>query len=235
MGEAKAAFELLKGEGDDVLSLVTRDLGLDVADSLMPVTQYTRFAASLSRSNLKWKLSNRVVDKGKVLVDETQMKTLLREAIRERVLESVDVRKVPDDVKKAAKALKNELAGQRATVGVDSLEDDAMPPCMAHIISSMEVGNASHNSMFILGTFLANLGLNREDVLAVFSRSPGYDEGKTSYQLEFITGERGGTEYTCPTCATIKSHGLCRADCKLKHPLQYYRRHMRRRPRKRLK
>ena len=67
-------------------------------------------------------------------------------------------------------------------------------------------------------------------MLAIFSRSAKYDEEKTLYQLSFITGERGGTQYTCPTCQNIKSQGLCKADCPVKHPLQYYRNHARRKP-----
>jgi DNA primase large subunit len=103
---------------------------------------------------------------------------------------------------------------------------------MNAITGAMESGIASHAGMFILATFLANLGLTRDGILSVYSRSPKYDEEKTLYQLGFITGERGGTEYTCPTCATIKSQGLCRADCPVKHPLQYYRRHAKKQPRR---
>jgi DNA primase large subunit len=105
-----------------------------------------------------------------------------------------------------------------------------MPPCMKGLVAAMEGGVASHNAMFILATFLANLGLSTDDLVKVFAKSPKFDEEKTRYQLGFLTGESGGTEYTCPTCATIKSHGLCKAECQVKHPLQHYRRNAKRKP-----
>ncbi len=107
---------------------------------------------------------------------------------------------------------------------VDELDTDALPPCMKAMISAMEMGHASHQSMFMLATFLSNLGLTEQQILGVYSKSPKFDAEKASYQLKYITGEVRGTEYICPACPTIKSQGLCTSQCDVKHPLQYYRR-----------
>jgi DNA primase large subunit len=229
-GEADAAYEMLREEPDQVVADISRDLGLQIRDGSMPLLQYVRLAAALTRANPKWKLVNRPVHSGQVEADMEDARRLLREAIRNRVLEPVDLKRIPDEVKKVALAVRMDLAGGKPTVEIESLEDAAMPPCMKAMISAMEAGVASHNAMFILATFLANLGLKKADILKVYSKSPKYDEEKTLYQLEFLMGEKGATEYTCPACATIKSHGLCKADCDVKHPLQYYRRHARKKP-----
>jgi len=229
-GEADATYAMLEAESPSGVKAVTDDLGLAVDEDRMPVLRYVRLAAQAARKNPRWKLVNRTVDKGLVGVDGEERKLLVREAVRERVLEPIDLRKIPEEVKREAAAIKASLIGLRPQARVESLEDDAVPPCMKGIVAAMEAGAASHNAMFILATFLANLGLPQEEMLKVFSRSPKYDEEKTTYQLGFITGERGGTEYTCPTCETIKGHGLCKADCPVKHPLQYYRMKARTKP-----
>jgi DNA primase large subunit len=226
-GEANAAYPLIRDEDVPVLA---EDLHVKVTEGRMPATQYIRLAAHLARQNPKWKLANHTVDGGYVEVEPGEVKALLREAIKNRVMEPLDLKRIPDALKKEALNLKVRLAGERPQMVVESLEDEAVPPCMSGMISALQSGIASHSSMFILATFLANLGLRKEDILRVFSRSPKYDEEKTLYQLEFITGEKGGTEYTCPTCATIKTHGLCKADCPVKHPLQYYRHHAKVKP-----
>ena len=144
-------------------------------------------------------------------------------AVKNRVMEPLDASKIPSEIKKAALNLKTALAGERTSIKIEQLEEAALPPCIKGMVAAMEAGLASHNAMFILATFLANLGLTLDDIVSVFSKSPKFDEEKTRYQLGFISGARSGTEYTCPACVTIKSHGLCKAECKVKHPLQYYR------------
>ncbi len=229
-GEADAAYRLLKNEDDGVVDEISRDLGVMVEGGVMPLVQYTKLAAGLSRQNQKWKLSNRVVYEGKVEVESGEVRALLQEAVKNRVMEAVDTQKIPDEVKKLAKNMKGSLTGTRKTIEIDYLEEDAIGPCIKGMLSDLEAGMASHTGMFILATFFHNLGLKKEDILGIFARSPKYDEEKALYQLEFLTGERGGTEYTCPTCATIKSYGLCRDTCNVKHPLQYYRQHAKRKP-----
>jgi DNA primase large subunit len=89
-------------------------------------------------------------------------------------------------------------------------------------MASLENGTISHNERFIIATFYIGAGLNIDGLLKVFSRFPNYNEEKTRYQLEFLTGEKGATKYNCPSCAKIKSYGLCKAECEVKHPLSYY-------------
>ncbi|MDD3071462.1 MAG: DNA primase regulatory subunit PriL, partial [Methanoculleus horonobensis] len=55
---------------------------------------------------------------------------------------------------------------------------------------------------------------------------PDFDPDMTMYQVEHISG-RSGTEYTPPSCATMRTFGICAnrdRDCdRVNHPLSYYR------------
>ncbi len=229
-GEAESAYYALMNEPEDIIEKMSSQLGLKITDSRMSFLDYLRFSSQISRRNPRWRLANHVVDAGHVEVTEDEAKILLREAIKNRVMEPLNLSHMPASVKKAADDIKTSLVGERQIMEIKQLEDKAMPPCVTAIISALEIGVASHNSMFILATFLANLGLSTEDILSIFSRSPKYDAEKTAYQLRFITGERGATQYTCPTCVTIRSQGLCKAECGVRHPLQHYRRNAKNKP-----
>jgi DNA primase large subunit len=89
--------------------------------------------------------------------------------------------------------------------------------------------NLPHSGRFALVSFLHALGMDSEQIMALFAKSPDFDESKTIYQVKHITGEGSGTEYTPPECSTMKSYGicfepddLCNSD-RVVHPLIYYR------------
>jgi DNA primase large subunit len=72
--------------------------------------------------------------------------------------------------------------------------------------------------------------MNSEQILALFSQSPDFDESKSMYQIKHITGELNGTDgYTPPECSTMKTNGICFepdnlcGNEKVNHPLTYYR------------
>jgi DNA primase large subunit len=64
------------------------------------------------------------------------------------------------------------------------------------------------------------------EIISLYCRAPDFDVTKTQYQVEHISG-RGGTEYTAPSCAAMRTYGICvRSDTlcdKINHPLNYYR------------
>jgi len=222
-GEAHAAAEALAREPREAVEHIMEELGIGFSDGSMHFTEYVRLAAPLGRKNPRWKLVNRVIDAGHVQVDDVEMADLLREAIRARVAEPLDLAKIPKKIKQRAAELKPKVTDAIQVKSIEELDMDALPPCMKGLMDGLETGEAGHQGMFILATFLANLGLSEESILGVYSRSPKFDHEKTAYQLKYVTGEAGGTEYTCPACPTIKSNGLCRGECNVKHPLQFYR------------
>ena len=68
--------------------------------------------------------------------------------------------------------------------------------------------------------------MDNDRIAELYARSPDFDREKTMYQVGHITGG-GGTEYTAPACAAMRTTGLCiRPDkiCEtINHPLSYYR------------
>jgi DNA primase large subunit len=223
--ESRNAHNLLKREGRDILHKVEEDVGFRLDGDKMDFTLYLRLSKNLT-SDSKWRLVNRTVDSGRVDVGEYEAIELLREAIRLRIMEPVDVRNVPEDFRKTAEQLRNATMGAPMEIKAGELDRDAIPPCISRMLSSLEAGNITHNGMFIVGTFFIGLGLRVDDVVRIFSASPRFNEEKSRYQIEFLAGEKSTTKYSCPTCVKIKSYGLCVSECNVKHPLHYYRDHI---------
>jgi DNA primase large subunit len=70
--------------------------------------------------------------------------------------------------------------------------------------------------------------MSADEIMNVFSASPDFDESKSRYQIDHITGEISGTVYSPPECSTMKSYGICFNEdglCRkewMTHPLKYY-------------
>lgn len=223
--EAENSYKFLMDEKRGVvLDEIKKDLGLRVDDNKIKFQDYLRLSSNIAKHNHNWKLSCRILDSGFVKLDDNDLPVLLREAIRLRILEPVNLSGIPENFKETAKWINATVSGASIEIEIEEVDKNALPPCLSAMLVSLESGTASHNTMFIIATFFTNLGMKLDGVVKIFSKSPKFSEERTRYQLGFLSGERGGTRYTCPTCAKIKSYGLCVAECGVKHPLQYYRR-----------
>ncbi len=88
-----------------------------------------------------------------------------------------------------------------------------------------------HTARFAVTAFLRTVGMPVDEIVDMYDTFPDFDEEKTRYQVEHISGDSSGTEYTPPSCGTMKTYGncpehlmdsKCRADT-VTHPLSYYR------------
>ncbi len=111
-----------------------------------------------------------------------------------------------------------------------AVEVEKFPPCMRHLLGMAREGiNLPHSGRFALTAFLHLVGMSVDEIVAVFSASPDFNESITRYQVKHIAGEISGTEYTPQKCSVMISEGLCRNPdelCKkpwMNHPLTYYR------------
>ncbi|MDD5111155.1 MAG: hypothetical protein PHG85_01260 [Candidatus Altiarchaeota archaeon] len=221
--EAETAYERLRAEDQTTIEAIKEDLGLS-ADTAISLPEYLKLATRPAKKDAAYKLVNRTVNKGMVSLSPGDDLLLLKEAIRQKVLEPANVKNIPSSMKKTVNELKTMLIGAASEKPeIEFLDENAVPPCIKHVIGLLQSNQANHNARFILATFLTGVGLKEDQILKIFSTSPKYEEEKTRYQLGFLTGEKGNTKYTCPACATIKTYGLCKADCRVKHPQQYYR------------
>jgi DNA primase large subunit len=101
------------------------------------------------------------------------------------------------------------------------------PPCMLKILEDLKSGvNVPHTARFAITSFLLNVGFDVEEIIAMFSSAPDFNEEMTRYQVEHIAGSKG-TEYDCPACDTMRTYHNCVKDCKTYHPISFYEKCMR--------
>lgn len=247
LAESKRASHLLANERSDVfLQIATNTFGWNIiADGetefggafQLGFTEYIRNAARIRGP--KWKLANRVLDKGYVLVTKTDAARLLEEEVQQRILQGIQESNMEQldfltsrmtEIKAfVEKEMGKILSEEMPSAAVSA----AMPPCMRKLYEALNAGRSMpHISRFALTSFLVNIGATQDDILRVYRTAVDFDERKTRYQVEHIAGARGGkVRYTPPKCSTLKTHGICvspDALCsEVKHPLTYYRRRLR--------
>jgi DNA primase large subunit len=113
---------------------------------------------------------------------------------------------------------------------IEKLDVEKLPPCLKSILAAIQSGeNVPHMGRFALVAFLSSLKLNINDIMKLFSSAPDFEEDKTRYQVEHITGNISSTKYTPPGCDKMRTYGICPTEeideiCKRKrHPMSYYR------------
>lgn len=240
LAEGVAMYERLEKEELDVVEDVAFQLGvalnMDKASPRMHFTDYLKFTSRMRSKD--WKLVNTEVKEGFVVLSQVKLARVLQQALQDRIETELPLpvnEPIVQVLGADLKELKERTAVKRdqfkaEDFGKVSVEN--FPPCMKHLIGMAQAGeNMPHSGRFSLTAFLHHVGLSPEDILALFAVSPDFDQSKTKYQVDHITGETSGTEYTPPECSTMKSYGICfEADelCKhpqayVKHPLTYYR------------
>ncbi len=240
LAEAKGAYRRIMEDlhhGIDILYKLAVDLDIHAEISsgyvLLPFTDYLRLTLNLR--DKRWKLVNRSLVQGKVKLNVSEFVRLLQEAIYERVMKGLPL-DVPEEICNSLRAhieqIKQELVLRRTKTdefrAPSGGEPDSFPPCIKTILRNLEEGmNIPHSARFAVTAFLLNAGLSVEEVIELYRNSPDFNESMTRYQVEHIAGVRGGTRYTAPSCATMRTYGNCVGKdelCeKVSHPLSYYR------------
>jgi Eukaryotic-type DNA primase, large subunit len=224
--EAVRASSFLKEESPDLREFVADRISLDIHADHIPVTQFVELTSSLREGS--WRLVNRELSDGSVRLRNTEIDDLLREKIR-----SILLRQFPLPVPKAfCEMIGPVLSGITASYQEQILQqfgevdEESFPPCINALIRAITEGtNLPHQGRFAITAFLNAIGLSPQEIVELYCRAPDFDVEKTLYQVEHITGSRG-TEYTAPSCATMKTYGFCLKRDSLcdhvNHPLTYY-------------
>jgi DNA primase large subunit len=244
LAEAKRAYELLRYENPEKLlqiagsfgwdaKLVERDVGDTHFEFALHFTFYVRNAARIH--DLRWKLVNRVLTEGYVLLPREDFARLLEEEVQSRVLEKTSGAPVelPKELAGRVEPLSAILRARSQHLAADEMPHavmaSAMPPCMKNLLSLLQTSkHISHMGRFAMAAFLLNIGTNEEDLLKMFKAFSDFDERIARYQVEHIAGKRGSRrKYTAPNCATMRTHGVCvnpdELCATITHPLSYYR------------
>jgi DNA primase large subunit len=225
LAEAARVERLLHGESDEVLLYVINDLGLQVktADGkwIMHFSQYLHLSKRLT-TEPRWKLVNRLMDKGLVTLTRPEAIRLVREMLYDSFTQTkpLPTNWHPEEAKTIKEALQKRAA---KTVAPAPSKDWA--PCMVALRN--QVADASHFGLFALAAYMAQKGYEVREIVDVLRVRSDFDERIARYQVEHIAGQRGSRiKYRPPSCQSMKTHGLCIEDGKhcpnnIKNPIQY--------------
>lgn len=179
----------------------------------------------------EWKLVNRRVQKGSVLLTAHETVRLIRTELGQYInsrIQSITLPQIPGSFKTRVLDLVS-LASKFSDAVVVSTDH---PPCVKHAIEVLEKGeNLPHSGRFLLATYLLARGQTTDQIAPLFKNAPDYNERITRYQLEHISGSSGrGTKYQCPSCDKLRSENLCFAipECDgIINPIQFGKRRAR--------
>mgnify|MGYP003724921081 FL=1 len=237
MTEALRAERTLKDEETSILLYVSEQLGVPVkvVEGKFQVHYTAYLTATKNLRTGKWKLVNRGVVDGKVMLDQRTLVRVLREIVVEHLQ---DLPELPGKLgKKVLERFSNDMENlqvmakerqERALRELGQLDFGKAPPCFSGHLADLQEGvNLPHPARFFLTTFLTALGQEPEQIMELYATAPDFKESVTRYQVEHITGKISGTEYDTPSCSSLISQGVCpggNALCReIVHPLSYYR------------
>lgn len=224
--------------GLDFAISVAKELGLsgerDDGKMAVDFADYLRFSSAMKSKS--WKLVNQSLSHGTVVISIEKFMRLTESSLTTKISSELPLQ-VNDEIlhtfASATEEIRKALTEKRAEYprrGLGTRSYIRFPPCMKKLLDMVRTGeNVPHSGRFALVAFLHTLGMDSDDILTTFATSPDFDENKSRYQIQHISGEISGTEYTPPGCSTMKSYGICYDPdslCKLEwmdHPLKYYR------------
>jgi DNA primase large subunit len=205
---------------------VVNDLGLKTWRTgeeiwVMHFTLYLHLTKRLA-TEPRWKLVNRMLDKGLVSLTRPEVVRLVREWVYENISQTkpTPVNWSPEEAK-----IIRETLQRRAAKTVAPAPSKEWAPCMVALRN--RVADASHFGLFALAAYMANKGYEVNEIVDVLRVRSDFDERIARYQVEHIAGRRGSrVKYRPPSCQSMKTHGLCIEDGKhcpnnIKNPTQY--------------
>jgi DNA primase large subunit len=186
--------------------------------------------------DLKWKLANRHLAKGRVTIAPYELARLLQEEVKNRIEDLADqeLANVPQDIQNDIDEIKAAFIKMKPQLEefdqIVRAQESEYPPCISGFMKRAANGqHLSHVERFTLVTYLLRQGVSVDSVVSLFSNVSDFKESKTRYQVENLAGKTGGrTEpYMTYNCETLRTHGVCAgpADpiCRtIRNPLVYH-------------
>ena len=239
--EAKRVSEALREETKETIIKIAGFFNWKIQPLEENFTlHFTDFLRNASVFHEKeWKLVNRQVANGDVLLSRNEACRLLEEEVKRHIEKRLQINDLalPEALVVRVERLRQLLMLKKGRLRVEEMPKQvviaAFPPCVKALYVAITSGHhLSHVGRFTLTTFLVNVGMSPEELIELYRSLSDFNERLTRYQVEHIAGARGsGTKYIPPMCDTLRTHGVCiGADeiCKqTRHPLGYYRRKLR--------
>jgi DNA primase large subunit len=240
LGEASHAYKNLINEPTSFLIDISREFNLNVKyyeDTNKINIYFVDYLHYAPTRYKEWKMINRGMKNGYIQMSQKDLARIIQEALRARINQELDSRSCSKAIYKTFSSdiqrFQNMVMIHRKNIEsapIGKLDIKKLPPCMKNILSAIQAGeNVPHMGRFALVSFLNSLKLSNNEILKIFSSAPDYEEEKTRYQVEHITGSSSSTSYTPPGCEKMRTYGICSIEeiddlCKKKrHPLSYYR------------
>jgi len=204
--EAKRFMRKCQGMSLDQLKAIAQELGIELKEDgelWMDLASYLRGASKIGGG--KWRLVNRIVSRGFVLISRYELERILAEYVRENVMNTPQV-ELPDKLKRVADEISEIFSKSKRPVDIKG----ELPPCIEELIGKVKRGeNISHQARFALASSLLSRGWKEERVVDLFRSLPDFSEKVTNYQVSHIAKRR----YKPPSCDTMREWGLCPGDC----------------------
>src|SRR5215467_2534039 len=223
LAEAKKAYERLKLEEPEKLEqiatktfnwkmeLVDRKIGARFYEFAITLPDYLRNSIHLKEP--KWKLSNRILDHGRVYTTREETARLLEEEVRTRITNRTTSppNQLPPLLQPKvdqAKGLIIKWLGQPTNYELPRVPvPEAMPPCVRNLIDQLAEGkNVAHMGRFALAAFLSNIGTQEDEVVRIFKPATDFSERMTRYQVEHIAAKGEAEQSTLAQCAPPSRH-----------------------------
>ncbi|MGB0855751.1 MAG: DNA primase [Nitrosopumilus sp.] len=191
---------------------------------VMPISDYLKH--SITFHEREWKLINRHVENGKVLLTPEKTVRLIRQELGNYITSKIINAPTPPMISGFEDMVNELISICKKLTPSYTVTTGEHPPCIKHAIGILEKGeNLPHSGRFMLATFLLSKGQSIEQIAPLFKNAPDYNERVTLYQLNHLAGTSGsGTQYSCPSCEKLKTQSLCFAtsECdNIVSPLQF--------------
>jgi len=235
LAEARRSERFLEKDLSNYKDKTKEQLALKIMDDLFSIKiqkQEDDFIISISNylkhsinfHEREWKLINRKIANGSVLLTSHETVRLVRKEIDLYISSKIHSANTPDMIQGFQEYV-DRLKVLAKKFEVKIVESTEYPPCIKHAIEVLEKGeNLSHSGRFMLATFLLGKGQTVEQIAPLFKNAPDYNEKVTLYQLNHLSGKISTTQYACPSCEKLKSQDLCFAipECdNIINPIQF--------------
>ena len=196
-------------------------------------TDYLKLSSQMRAK--EWSLVSQDLDAGYLVLEKKKMTRLVQQALTSRIKNELPL-PVNDEIIEAFSSTIDDVRmevekrkEQYRKEGFGRISFLRLPPCMKIMLNGLKKGeNLPHVGRFALTAFLHTVGMETEQILALYSTSPDFNVNLARYQIEHITGKLSGVEYLPQSCHTMVSQGICFDPdglCKkdwMTHPLSYY-------------
>jgi DNA primase large subunit len=208
--ERLADFEARNIDFDSRYEELCQQLNVRFEDT-MSIIEFVPIVARMHDSSLL----NYDVYQGRVTITQDDKVEMLKQHFKATYVASLPLR-IPKCVKDALDPYIKELRESIVNGGSATFDILKLPPCILSLVSKASNGEQiCHTGRFALASFLFATGIGRDDIIDLF----GGNRSVVEYQVNHIIN----TEYTVPSCANLRSAGVCCAKCDVKNPLNYYR------------